>query len=67
MSATGEGPATARVSPDLYAEEFDRIVLTGEGKIVAREALFDPMEMLPAIIRSPRTWPRMVRLLRRAG
>jgi hypothetical protein len=42
----------------------DRIVLTSEGKLVEREALFDPTEMLPAILRTPRIWPRMVRLLR---
>ena len=123
MSATGEAPATAEVSPDLYAEEFvkffaegwrapkpdgflahfkprfvpevrmiqplaptttgvaaferlfrglfdlfpRRIVLSREGMVEEREALFDPTEMLPAILRAPRSWPRLLRLLRRAG
>ena len=156
MSATGEAPATAEVSPDLYAEEFvdffaagwrapkpdgflehfkprfvpdvrmiqplapttddiagferffralfdvfpdyevrvedwaargdtvyiwlthsttigrrhaswpgvDRIVLNADGMLVEREALFDPAEMLLAILRTPRIWPRLLRLTR---
>ena len=43
---------------------IDRIVLTSEAKVVEREALFDPTEMLPALLRAPRIWPRMARLLR---
>ena len=42
----------------------DRIVLSSEGKVVEREAIFDPTKMLPAILRAPRIWPRMIRLLR---
>ena len=49
---------------ELHWPGVDRIALSPEGKIIEREALFDPTEMLPAILRAPRIWPRMVRLLR---
>jgi hypothetical protein len=43
----------------------DRIVLDAEGMLVEREALFDPTAMLPAILRAPRVWPRLIRMTRR--
>ena len=42
----------------------DRIILNEEGKITEREAIFDPTVQLPAILRAPRLWPRLIRLTR---
>lgn len=42
----------------------DRIVLSPEGLITEREAVFDPTVQLPAILRAPRLWPRLIRLTR---
>jgi hypothetical protein len=43
---------------------IDRIALSADGLIEEREALFDPTVQLPAILRAPRIWPRMIRLMR---
>jgi hypothetical protein len=42
----------------------DRIVLDAEGRITEREAIFDPTVQLPAILRAPRLWPRLLRMTR---
>ena len=40
----------------------DRVVLSDEGLIEERVALFDPTEQLPALLRAPRIWPPLVRI-----
>jgi hypothetical protein len=40
----------------------DRVVLSPEGLIEERVALFDPTAVLPALLRAPGTWRRFLRL-----
>ena len=42
----------------------DRITVR-DGKVVERIAHFDPLPLVLALLRSPRTWPRAIRVMRR--
>jgi hypothetical protein len=60
-----EGVITAKVGRrEVKINHCDRFLLTLDGIVTERFAFFDPLPLIGAFLRSPSTWPRLLRARR---